>query len=78
MIIENETPVKKFKTDIELDSKLSCKVNAYTSMISSGFCYLHSNNFILSSSQEYNLDLIKKHFEHLAIDPYDQNSGRYR
>ncbi|KUI97197.1 2OG-Fe dioxygenase family protein [Vibrio sp. MEBiC08052] len=78
MIIENDISSSNYKTNTDFGTPLICKLDAYSRMTELGFCYLRSNDFTLSPSQQHDLNIIQKHFDSLAIDPYDQNSGRYR
>lgn len=63
---------KEFKTS------LMCRVKAYPKMKKMGFCNLNSEDFSLTDAQKFDLRLIQRHFDTLALDPYDENSGRYR
>ncbi|UYA61303.1 hypothetical protein NAL19_3230 [Pectobacterium sp. F1-1] len=62
----------------ELENRLICRVNAYKTMMSQGYCQLDSDDFSLTDDQKSDLHIIQRHFDSLAQDPYDQKSGRYR
>lgn len=62
----------------EFDNTLVCRVNAYQTMKSMGYCQLDSDDFNLTDEQKSDLSFIQRHFDSLALDPYDEKSGRYR